>query len=324
MKLSTRIAGALLAGLLLGAGPAAAQPYPSKPIRLLVGAAPGGGTDILARLIGQKLGERLGQQVLVENRPGANFMLATEATARAAPDGYTLAMAATPLATNPSLYADKIRYDTMKDLVWITLATDAPLVLVTHPSVPANSLKELVSLAAAQPGRLSFGSAGTGGSPHLAGVMFEQMAKVKLLHVPYKGLGPALVDLVGGQLQMIFGDITVATPYIKSGKLRALGVTTEKRAASLPDVPTFAEAGLPGYAVHVWYGVFGTGGTPKDVVDRLAREIRVVLAAPDVRERLAALGAEPVGSSPEEFEAFIRAELAKWSKIIRDGNIRAD
>lgn len=326
MRNPLRFAILALAVLLLSSGTvdAWAQSYPTKPIRLLVGASPGGGTDILARLVGQKLSERLGQQVLVDNRPGANMIIATEIVAKAAPDGYTLVMAATPHVTNPSLHAGNLPFDALKDFAWITQLTTASLVLMVNPSVKANSVRELITLAKSKPGQLNFGSAGTGGSPHLAGVLFERMANVEMLHVPYKGLGPAFTDLLGGQLSLIFGDITMVAPHIKSGKLRAVAVTTARRAAALPDVPTIAESGVPGYQVPVWYGIITTAGTPKEVVSKLNRDIRDILQSPEVKEQLSILGAEPVGSTPEEFETFFKGEAAKWAKIIKEANIRAN
>lgn len=325
MRYTLRLAILLFSILLLisEAGGAFAQSYPNKPIRLLVGFSPGGGTDLLARLIGQKLTERWGQQVVVDNRPGANMIIATEMAAKAAPDGYTLAMVATPNVTNPSLYR-KLPYDTLKDFVWITQITIAPIILVVNPSVQANSVQELISLAKSKPGQLNFGSSGIGGSLHLAGELFKKMANIDMVHIPYKGLGPALTDILGGQLSLVFGDITATLPHVKAGKLRALAVTTTKRSPAVPDLPTIAESGLSGYEVPVWYGILAPAGTPKEIVIKLYKEIKDVLYSPDIKERLSILGAEPVGSTPEEFETFIKAEIARWAKVIKDADIRID
>ncbi len=302
---------------------ASAQAYPNKPIRLLVGFAPGGGTDVLARLVAQHLSERMGQPVVVENRPGANTIIVTDLTAKSAPDGYTLAMAATPNVTNQSLYS-RLPYDAAKDFTWISQLTVSSLVLLANPTVRATTLKEVIALAKAEPRRLSYGSAGAGGSVHLAGVMLEKMADVNMIHVGYKGSGPAFTDLIGGQLNFLFADIPQVAEHIKAGRVRAIAVTTQKRSPALPNVPTLAEEGLAGYEVPVWYGVFGPAGMPPAVVSRLARELKEVLAVPAVKERLASWGVEPVGSTPAEFDAFIKSESAKWSQIIKQANIRLD
>jgi tripartite-type tricarboxylate transporter receptor subunit TctC len=309
--------------LISNVGSAIAQSYPDKPVRLLVGYAPGGGTDILARLIAQKLTESWGQQVIVENRPGANAIIAWDICAKAQPDGYTLAMCATPTTTNLSLYS-KLPYDTLKDFTYVTQVTIAPIILVVHPSVQAKSVKELIALAKSKPGQLTFGSSGLGGSLHLAGELFKIMAGIDMVHIPYKGLAPALTDLLGGQLSMVFSDITAGLPHVKGGKLRCLAVTTLKRSKELPDVPTIAESGLPGYEVPVWYGVCGPSGIPKEIVTKINTEIVKVLHMPDLKERLNKLGAEPVGSKQEEFEAFINKEIVKWAKVIKDLGIRLD
>ena len=308
---------------LLGASGAQAQAYPNKPIKLMVGFPPGGGTDLLARLVAQQLAPKLGQPVVVENRPGANTIIATEATAKSPADGYTLAMAATGNVANPSLYS-KLPYDPYRDFTWITQLTEASLVLVAGPNGQANSMKDLIALAKARPGQISYASAGVGSSVHLAGVMLERMAGVQMLHVAYKGSGPALSDLLGGQVSMLFADIPQVMEHIKSGRLKALAVTTTRRSASLPDVPTIAEVGFPGYEVPVWYGVFGPAGMPRDVVDKLARNLKEVLELPAVKEKLSGWGVSPVGSTPAEFDAFIQAQASNWSKVIKGANIKIE
>jgi tripartite-type tricarboxylate transporter receptor subunit TctC len=307
----------------LGSSGALAQAYPNKPIKLLVGFPPGGGTDLLARLVAQQLAPKLGQPVVVDNRPGANTIIATDATAKAAADGYTLAMAATGNVANPSLYS-KLPYDPYRDFTWITQLTEASLVLVASPNVQANSMKELITLAKARPGQISYASAGVGSSVHLAGVMLERMAGVQMLHVAYKGSGPALTDLLGGQVSMLFADIPQVMEHIKSGRLKALAVTTNRRSASLPDIPTIAEVGFPGYEVPVWYGVFGPAGMPRDVVDKLASNLKEVLELPAVKEKLTGWGVSPVGSTPAEFDSFIQAQASNWSKVIKGANIKIE
>jgi tripartite-type tricarboxylate transporter receptor subunit TctC len=300
-----------------------AQAYPDKPIRLMVGFAPGGGTDLLARLVGQKLSERLGQPVIVENRPGANMILGSDATAKAAPDGYTLGMAAVPSVTNPSLYA-KLPFDTARDFTWITQLTTSSLVLLVNNSVPASNVRELVALARKEPGKITYGSSGAGGSIHLSGVLLEKMANVSMTHVAYKGNAPALNDLLAGRLAFMFGDIPQVAAHIGQGKVRAIAVSTARRAPALPDVPTVAESGLAGYDVAVWYGVLGPAGIPKPIVATLAQEFKEALQMPGVKEQLAKWGVQPVGSTPEEFDGFVSKELAKWAGIISSANIRLD
>jgi len=297
--------------------------YPDKPIRLLVGFPPGGGTDLLARLVGQELGTRLGQPVIVENRPGANTIIATEATAKSPPDGYTLAMAATGNVANPSLYP-KLPYDTRHDFTWISQLTESSLVLLAGPALQVNSVEELIALAKKEPGKITYASAGVGSSVHLAGVMLEHMAGVKMLHVAYNGSGPALGALMGGHVALLFADVPQVMGHIKAGNVKALAVTTKGRAAALPDVPTMAEAGLPGYEVPVWYGMYGPAGMPKDVVNKIAKNLKDVLALPAVTAKLADWGVSPVGSSPAQFDAFIQSESAKWAKVIKDANIKIE
>ena len=314
-----------LAATVLGlALPASAQPYPHKPIRLIVTFAAGGGTDLAARAVAPKLSEVLGQPVVIENRAGANGAVGAEATAKAAPDGYTLMVgAAGTLAVAPHLNS-KMPFDSFKDFAPVSLLATSPFVVTVNPSVKAESIRDLLALARAQPGKLSFGSSGTGGAPQLAGELFKAQAGVDMLHVPYKGLGPALTDLLGGQIQIVFADVGLVTANLKAGKLRGLAITSAARSAVLPELPTVAEAGVPGYAAGTWYGVFAPAGTPAPVVTRLSEEIRKVLALPEIRNALQAQGVEAAGNTPEQYAAFVREEYNKWGKVIRDANIKAE
>ena len=318
----TRVALVFLAILVL-AGPVVAQTWPARPVRLIVPFAPGGSNDIIARLVGQKLGERLGAQFIVDNRPGASGIVGTEAAAKSVPDGYTVLMMSLTLAVNPSLYA-KLPYDTEKDLLPVSLVASAPLMLVVHPSIPAQTVPEFLAYARANPDKLNFGSGGAGTTPHLAGEMVKSLAGLKVTHVPYKGGGPALADLVGGQIQFMLENIPSTLPHVKAGRLRPLAVTGAKRSPLVPDLPTLDEAGLKGFEIVGWNGLFVPTGTPPPVVARLHAETVKVLALPDMRERLATLGADGVGSSPDEFAAFVRAELRKWAKVVRDANIKLE
>ncbi len=311
--------------LATGAAPvyaqSAAQPYPSRPARIIAGYSPGGSTDIMARIVAQKLTEALQQQVVVENRTGANGNIAAEAAAKAAPDGYTLLMAANGLTINPSLYK-KVPYNPVKDFSPITLFALIPNVLVVHPALPAKSIKELIALARARPDQLSHGSSGTGAPGHLAGEVFKLMAKVRFIHIAYKGSSQAVIDLMGGHVQLAFPTIPVVTQHIRSGKLRALGVTSLKRSASLPDTPTIDEAGVRGYEVVGWYGVLAPAGVPREIIARLNAEIGKALRTPELQERLLRDGAEPVGSTPDEFRAYIEADVVKWAKVIDAAGLR--
>jgi tripartite-type tricarboxylate transporter receptor subunit TctC len=316
----------VLAALLLGCLPlavAAQGAYPSKPIRMIVPYPPGGPTDVLGRIVAQKLSESLGQQVVIENRPGASGMIGSELVAKAAPDGYTLLTNASIHVINPSLYP-KMNFDALRDFAPVSLIAQVPLILVVNPGLPVKSVPELIALAKAQPNRLNFGSSGNAAAPHLAGESFKIATGVQMQHVPYKGSAPALTDLIGGQVQLIFDSMPSAMPHVKSGKVRALAVTTAKRSPTVPDLPTIAESGVPGFDISTWYGVWAPAGTPKDIVNKIAAEIAKALHQPAVRERLAALGAEPVGNTPEEFAAYCQSELAKWSKIVRESGAKAD
>ena len=316
----------LLAALLLGCLPlmAAAQgAYPHKPIRMIVPYPPGGPTDVLGRIVAQKLSESLGQQVVVENRPGASGMIGAELVAKAAPDGYTLLTNASIHVINPSLYP-KMNFDALRDFAPVSLIAQVPLILVVNPGLPVKSVQELIALGKAEPNRLNFGSSGNAAAPHLAGESFKIATGIQMQHVPYKGSAPALTDLIGGQVQLIFDSMPSAMPHVKSGKIRALAVTTAKRSPTVPDLPTIAESGVPGFDISTWYGVWAPAGTPKDIVNKVSAEIAKALQQPAVRERLAALGAEPVGNTPEEFAAYCQSELAKWSKIVRESGAKAD
>jgi tripartite-type tricarboxylate transporter receptor subunit TctC len=307
-------------------GPAAAQgqdAYPSKPVRLILPFPPGGGTDILGRLVAERLSARLGQPVVTENRGGAGGNLGAEAAVRAAPDGYTLLLAAPTLAISPSLYA-KLSYDPLKDLAAISLVATVPNVMITHPSVPAQTLQEFIALAKAKPGEMNFGSGGSGTSNHLGGEMFNIVAGVKLVHVPYKGVNLAMNDAMAGNIHLVLIGIPAAAPQIKAGKLRALAVLAPQRSDALPDVPTAAEAGLPDLDVTTWYGLLAPAATPRPIIARLNAEIVRTMREPELNERLAAMAVDPVTSTPEEFAIYIRQETAKWGDVVRKAGLRAD
>ena len=313
--------GAAMAVVTLTAS--AQQPFPHRAIRLIVPSLPGGGTDITARLIAPKMSEVLGQQVVVENRAGAASMIGSEAVARAAPDGHTLLMGIATLTINPHIQR-KMPFDVVKDLTPVSQAVILPNVLITHPSVPAKTVKELIAFARAHPDQLNYASAGVGSNIHLTMALFLNMAKIKIVHVPYKGSGGAMVDLLSGQITTMTTTTLSAMPFVRSNRLRALGVTAAKRSVALPNVPTIAEAALPGYEAVQWYGVLAPAGTPRDVVGKLhAAVVRALQEAP-VRERLLVDGAEPVGNTPDEFAAIIRNDLVKWGKVIKDAGITAE
>ena len=300
-----------------------AQSYPSKAIRIVVPLAAGGPGDVLARAVGQKLGDSLGQPVVIDNRPGANTNIGNEAVAKAPPDGYTLLLTASTLTINPSLYAN-LGYDPIKSFAPITLVGSTPLVLVVHPSLPVKSVAELIALAKARPAQLLYGSAGSGSTLHLAGEMFNTLAHVKLVHVPYKGVTNAFSDLLGGQISLMFPGAPIALPQARAGKLRALASTGDKRTPTAPELPTIAEAGLPGYEVSVWYGVLAPAATPAAVINRLHDELVRIIQLPDIRERWAALGADPLHNTPEQYTAFLKADLLKWTKVVRDSGAKVD
>jgi tripartite-type tricarboxylate transporter receptor subunit TctC len=309
--------------LCLPLGLAAQGSYPNRSIRMVVPYPPGGPTDVLGRIVAQQLSERLGQQVVVENKPGASGMIGSELVAKAAPDGYTLLANASIHVINPSLYP-KMNFDALRDFTPVSLIAQVPLILVVTPALPAKSVAELIALAKAQPALLNFGSSGNAAAPHLAGESFKISTGVHMQHVPYRGSAPALTDLMGGQIQLMFDSMPSAMPHVKSGKIRALAVTTARRSPAVPELPTVAESGVPGFDISTWYGVWAPPATPKDIVDKIAAEMARALKQPAVRERLAALGAEAVGNTPEEFAAYCRTELAKWSKIVRESGAKAD
>lgn len=318
------IAFPLLCTLTLGAGYAVAQEYPAKSVRLIIPFAPGGSNDILGRLIAARLTETMGQQVVPDNRPGAGGSIGAEVAAKSPPDGYTLVIGHIgTLAVNPTLYR-KLAYNPVTDFQALSLVAKVPNIMVVHPSLPAKNVKELIALARAQPGALVYGSGGNGGAGHLATEYFKLMAKVVITHVPYKGTGPAIVDLLAGQTQLVFAGVPGISAQVRAGRLRALGVSTIKRLAVFPDVPTIAEGGVPGYEATQWYGVLTAAGTPRPIVDRLNREIVGALKGKQMQDRLAADGSEPFTSTPEEFAAYIKSEIARWAPVIKAANIRVD
>ncbi|HEY6865489.1 MAG TPA: tripartite tricarboxylate transporter substrate binding protein [Burkholderiales bacterium] len=300
-----------------------AQGWPSRPVHVVVPYPAGGPNDIIVRMVGKRLGETLGQPIVVENRPGAGGNIGTDSVAKSAPDGYTLvSVGPGALIINPLL--GKVPYDTMRDFAPVTIMAIAPNALVAHPSFPAKSVKELIALAKQKPGAINYASGGSGSTPHLAAALFAVMAGVQLTHVPYKGTGPATADLVGGQVQIAFLGIPTVLPHIRSGKLRALAVTGTKRSPELPGVPTVAEAGVPGYELSPWYGLLAPAGTPSAVVTRLAAEATKIVHEPAMREQLVAQGAEPAGGTPEEFARTLRSDAALWKKVVKEAGIRAD
>jgi tripartite-type tricarboxylate transporter receptor subunit TctC len=324
IRLQAVVSAAIAVFFVAGAAASAqAQGYPNKPIRFLVGFAPGGFTDVMARAIAGKLAENWGQTVVVDNRPGASTTIATDLAAKAPPDGHTLLMMTDNFVTNPSLIR-KLPYDSEKDFTPVTLAALAPFLLVVHPTVPAKSVKELVAVAKEQPGKLNYGSGGIGAPGHLSGELFNTLAGVKMTHVPYKGAAPALVDLVAGQIQVYFGNLPVTIPHAKAGRVRALAVTSGRRAAIAPELPTVAEAGVPGFELTPWYGVLTRAGTPRDVVAKLNSEITGILRAAEMRQRITMLGAEPMPMTQPEFASFLRSEAVKWGKLVRDSGARAE
>jgi tripartite-type tricarboxylate transporter receptor subunit TctC len=317
----------ILAGLFLAAAAAVAhgQEFPAKPIRIIVPFAPGGVADNSARVVAEPLSQRLGQQVLVENRAGASGNIGTQAVAQSAPDGYTLLLGFDgTMVINPHVFP-KIPFDTLKDFAPVTKLGDATLILVAHPSVPAKSLSEFIALARTASRTWPYGTSGTGGTPHLAGELLKQRTGlIQLEHIPYKGGGQAITDVVGGQIPLVFTAIATAQQYVRAGRLVGLGVPGAKRSGALPDVPTFAESGLSGFDVAAWTGIFAPARTPRVVVDRLRNELNAVLQTQVVRERYATLGIEPVGNSPDEFGEQVRADLARWEKVVKASNIRLE
>jgi tripartite-type tricarboxylate transporter receptor subunit TctC len=303
---------------------AAAQAYPSKPIRFVVPYPAGGPLDTVARLLGQKVSESVKQPVIVENKAGAGGNIGADAVAKSPADGYTILMGAVAThAINPTLYAH-IPYDPVRDFIPVTQVASTPNVLVVNPSVPAANVKEFIAYAKANPGKLNFGSGSTGSAGHLAGELFKAQAGVEMTHVPYKGAAPAMNDLIGGQIQLMFDNLASALGQVRAGRVRALAVTTAKRTSLAPDLPTIAESGLPGFDINTWFGIFVPANTPREIVDRLHDEFARALGATDVREKMLALGAEPAGSRPDEFASYIRGEAEKYARVIKASGARAD
>lgn len=317
---------ALACAALFACGAAFAQakaaPWPDKPIRVIVPFAPGGGLDITARLIGQKITERWKQNFVVDARPGAATIVGTEIASRAAPDGYTLLMITTTFAINPSLYK-KLPYDPAKDFTPVTQLNSQPNVIVVAPSFPAQSVKDLIALAKAKRGELTFASPGAGSAPHLSGELFKRMAGLDMIHVPYKGIPPAVTDVLGGRVAMLFTTTLSAAPHVKSGKLKALALTSAKRLATMPEVPTIAET-VPGYEATAFQGVVAPAGVPRAIVDKLAAELGAIVKSRDIAERFEADGAVPIGSKPGEFAAFLKTEMSKWARVIKDAGIQLE
>ncbi len=305
------------------AKPAQGSDYPNRPVKFIIAQAPGGNADFIARLVAAKLGEAMGQSFVTDNRPGAGGIPATDATAKASPDGYTVLLTGSSFGLNPGLYTS-LPYDPLKDLAPITMPSNAPNMVVLTQSLPARNIKELVDLARARPGELNFGSSANGGAGHLAGELLKMMASINMTHVPYKGAAPALIDLMAGRIQLSFATIPSVMGHVRSGKLRAIAVTSARRSGAAPELPTMIEAGYPGFEIGAWQGIFTTTGTPKPVIDRLNREIIKAMRAPDVLKRLADEGAEPVGNSPEEFAQWLRVEIPKWTQFIKTVGIKVD
>jgi tripartite-type tricarboxylate transporter receptor subunit TctC len=327
-----RVLTGAVAGVLSGLG-AVATPranaqtgtdFPSKPLRIIVPFAPGGATDVLARMISGKLGEALGQQVVVENKPGAGGAIGAEAGARAAPDGYTLTLAAAGfMAVNPAVYP-KLSYDPVRDFAPLCLLVKAPLLLVVNPSVPARNVKELVDWARANPGRLTIGHGGPGTAQHLGGELFTNVAGIQAVHIPYKGSAPATTDLLAGVFDAQFDNMVTLIPHVKSGKLRALGVSSPKRAPALPEVPTIAEAALPGFETGTWYGLVAPAAVPAPILDRLNREVVRIVAMPEITDKMTAMGLVPAAGPAPQFGEFIRSEIAQYARVVKAANIRLD
>ncbi|MGQ0525190.1 MAG: Bug family tripartite tricarboxylate transporter substrate binding protein [Betaproteobacteria bacterium] len=320
LRATSRILGAIAClGIAIAASHSSAQQaYPTKPIRMICPFPPGGTTDVVARLVAQKLTEAWKEQVIVDNRTGAGGIIGTELAAKAPADGYTVLLGSiTTHAVNPALYK-KLNFDPIKDFTPVSLVVSSPQLLAVHPSVAAKSVKDLIALAKAKPGQLNYASAGVGTSPHLTFELFKSMAGIEAVHVPYKGTGPAITELIGGQVQMMITGVVALMPHVKSGKLRGLGVTSAKRVAALPDLPTVAESGVPKFDVSSWFGVFLPAGTPKPIVTKMNQEVRKIVEIPDVRQKLISLGADPESNTPEEFVAYVKSEMAKWGKVVRD------
>ena len=312
----------LVMATIAATGYASEPGYPTKPIRMLVGFSPGGGTDVAARIIGKKLSEAWNQQIVIDNRAGAGGLVAFEMTAKANPDGYTLLATSPSFAIQPSIAA-RLPFDPIRDFAPITQASSAPYLLVLYPGVEAKSVKELIDLAKAHPGKLNYASGGIGSAQHLTAELFRLMTGIQIVHVPYKG-AVSVPDVIAGRIQMLFSGVPQALPHVQGGRLRALAVTTPARSPAVPEVPTVAEAGVPGFEVTVWYGILATGRTPKPIIDKLNREIVKALQSADVRQQLVSLGLEPAGSTPGQFGAKIRAEMAQWAQVVKRAGIKVE
>jgi tripartite-type tricarboxylate transporter receptor subunit TctC len=323
MKIRSSLLALSASLLAFGAFAQSASSFPTKPITIIVPASPGGAIDITARLIGQKLTEAWGKSVVIENKGGATGTIGTDAVAKAAPDGYTLALVASSHAINPSMFK-KLPYDTVKGFEPVILTHIVPLMLVVNNAVPAKTVLELVAYGKAKPGELTFASSGPGGAPHMSGELFASMTGVQMLHIPYKGSTAAHADLLSGRTLLMFDTVAAINPHVKAGSLRALAVTTSKRSAAAPDVPTMAEAGIVGYETSTWGGILAPAGTPKDVVAKLNAEMNKALASPDVRQKMLASGIEPGGGSPQDFADFIQSEMVKWSRVAKAANIQPE
>ena len=321
--MSVRFARAAVVALLIGASTAFAQTYPSKPIRVVVPFAPGGGTDILTRIMVPKMNDLLKQQLVVDNRPGAGSQIGAELVAKAPPDGYTILMVDSAFMTNPSLYA-KLPYDSQKDFAPVSLSATAPVILIVHPSVPVRTVKELVAFARAHPAALNFASGGPGSSTHLGVELLKYVAKIDLVHIPYKGTGPAVADVLGGQVTMMFAGISSVKQHVEAGRLRAIAVTGEKRSPAMPNVPTFAEAGMPQVDASSYWGALAPARTAPDIVNRLSTTMAQVLKMSDTHDKLVELGFVPIGGSPSEFAELLAKETAKWAKVIKAARVKLD
>jgi tripartite-type tricarboxylate transporter receptor subunit TctC len=317
------IAVSALSMLLCWVAPVSAQTYPSRPVRIIIPLSSGGTTDVPGRIVAQRLSESLGQQFFVENRPGAGGIIGADAVAKAKPDGYTLLLTATPHVITPGLYKS-IPYNAVTDFAPVTRIASGPYVMVVHPSLGVNSIRELVALAKAQPGKIDFASSGNGSAQHLVGALFASMAGVNINHVPYKGSGPATADMISGIVKLGFPGTPIAIPHIKAGRLKALGVTTSRRSAQLPDVPTIAEAGVPGYEAIVWVGLLAPLATPREIIHRLNSEIVKMLRLPEVEQLLQASGVDPTPTTPEEFGAYVKSEFDKWQKVVKESGATAN
>ncbi|WP_194723830.1 tripartite tricarboxylate transporter substrate binding protein [Noviherbaspirillum malthae] len=317
------LVGVLSFSILAGSAVAAPGSYPDKPVRMLVGYSAGGATDVIARLVAQKLSTQMGQQFIVENKPGANGNIAAELAARSAPDGTTLYVAAINNTINASLY-NNLSFNFERDFAPVSLIATVPNILVVHPSVPAKTVKEFIELAKKKPGEINFASSGSGSSIHMSGELFKMMTGVDMLHVPYKGSAPAVTDLLGGRVQAMFDNAPSALPNVQNGRLRALAITGPKRSEMLPDLPTMVEAGLPGYEVTSWFALVAPANTPRDIIKRLNEEVTKALQTPEMRASLAKLGADPFGTTPEQLKSFVSAETTRWAKVVKTSGAKVD